>query len=85
MQCRFSSGISGSALNAKFIVEPGESIQSAIVQAIPGDTIEVESRTYEESIDINKWLALIGNAIENNDCGICLRDSSQPNSTQNML
>jgi parallel beta-helix repeat protein len=52
--------IPGSALEAKITVEPGESIQSAIDQAIPGDTIEVKSGTYEESINVNKRLALIG-------------------------
>ena len=50
----------GIALDAKIAVEPGESIQSAIDQASPGDVIEVKSGTYSESIEVNKRLALIG-------------------------
>jgi hypothetical protein len=43
--------MSGIALGeTKIIVEPGESIQSAIDQAGSGDIIEVESGIYEESI-----------------------------------
>lgn len=52
--------IPGNALDAKIAVEPGESIQSAIDQARPGDVIEVKSGTYDESILVNKQLALIG-------------------------
>jgi parallel beta-helix repeat protein len=53
--------MSGIALGeTKIIVEPGESIQSAIDQAGSGDIIEVESGTYEESIEVNKRLKLAG-------------------------
>jgi parallel beta-helix repeat protein len=41
-------------------VEPGESIQSAIDLAAPGDVIEVASGEYDESLEINKRLSLIG-------------------------
>ena len=48
------------ALNAKIIVEQGESIQEAIDQASSGDIIEVESGDYEEYIEINKPLVITG-------------------------
>ena len=41
---------------ARITVEPGESIQAAIDEGSPGDTIEVKSGTYGEGIDINKQL-----------------------------
>lgn len=41
-------------------VEPGESIQSAIDLADPGDVIEVASGEYDESLSVNKQLSLIG-------------------------
>lgn len=52
--------ICGSALAATITVQPGESIQEAIDQARNGDVIEVVSGTYEESVDVNKPLAIIG-------------------------
>jgi parallel beta-helix repeat protein len=53
--------MSGIALGeTKIIVEPGESIQSAIDQAGSGYIIEVESGIYEESIEVNKRLKLTG-------------------------
>ena len=45
---------------ARITVEPGESIQSAIDEASSGDTIEVNSGTYGEGIDMNKQLTLRG-------------------------
>jgi nitrous oxidase accessory protein len=44
----------------KIRVEPGESIQSAIDLAAPGDVIEVASGEYDESLNVNKQLSLIG-------------------------
>ena len=44
----------------KIRVEPGESIQSAIDLAVPGDVIEVASGEYDESLNVNKQLSLIG-------------------------
>jgi nitrous oxidase accessory protein NosD len=41
-------------------VEPGESIQTAIDEARPGDILEVRSGIYRENIDINKCLTLRG-------------------------
>ncbi|MDM7911669.1 MAG: NosD domain-containing protein [Methanotrichaceae archaeon] len=46
--------------NAVVAVHEGESIQKAIDAAVPGETIEVYSGTYEESIDVNKPLTLKG-------------------------
>ena len=42
------------------VVHQGESIQAAIDAAHPGDLIEVEDGTYQESLDINKPVALRG-------------------------
>jgi nitrous oxidase accessory protein len=47
-------------MNASISVKSGESIQSAINAAMPGDLIEVQSGTYEESIVIDKPLTLHG-------------------------
>lgn len=44
----------------KIRVEPGERIQSAIDMAAPGDIIEVASGEYDESLNVNKRLSLIG-------------------------
>jgi nitrous oxidase accessory protein len=46
--------------NAVVAVHEGESIQKVIDAATPGETIEVYSGTYEESIDINRPLNLKG-------------------------
>lgn len=43
---------------ALILVEPGESIQNAVDQAAPGDTIEVASGTYEQSVTIDKNISL---------------------------
>jgi len=45
---------------ASTIVKPGERIQAAIDAAQPGETIEVYSGTYEESLQIEKPLVLKG-------------------------
>ena len=52
--------VAGLAPAATITVEPGESIQAAIDKASPGDIIEVRSGTYEEGVDVNKPLTLIG-------------------------
>ena len=41
-------------------LEPGQSIQKAIDAASPGDIIEIQSGTYNESINITKSLILRG-------------------------
>ena len=46
--------------NAVVAVHEGESIQKAVDAAVTGETIEVYSGTYEESIDVNKPLTLRG-------------------------
>ncbi|RLM49534.1 right-handed parallel beta-helix repeat-containing protein [Halorubrum sp. Atlit-28R] len=43
------------------VVEPGDSIQDAIATANSGDTVTIQEGTYEESIEINKPLTLVGN------------------------
>lgn len=45
---------------AVLTVGPGQSIQAAISQAAPGDTIVVSAGTYAENLVINKRLALLG-------------------------
>lgn len=42
------------------VVGPSESIQAAINNAATGDTIQVRSGTYNESLQINKTISLIG-------------------------
>lgn len=51
--------LSGSA-NAAFSVKPGNSIQSAIDAANPGQTIEVQNGTFHENINVTKPLILKG-------------------------
>jgi nitrous oxidase accessory protein len=50
----------GSAGAANVTVGPGESIQAAIQEALPGDVIEVMSGTYNEELFIDKQLTLRG-------------------------
>ena len=50
----------GSAGAANLTVGPGESIQAAIREALPGDVIEVASGTYNEDLVIDKELTLRG-------------------------
>jgi parallel beta-helix repeat protein len=45
---------------ATITVSEGESIQSAINQAAPGDTIEVESGNYSGLVSVTKRLSLVG-------------------------
>jgi len=46
--------------NATVVVKPGERIQAAIDAAHPGETIEVSSGTYLESLVIDRSLILKG-------------------------
>lgn len=41
------------------VVEPGNSIQAAIDNAGPGDTIELQSATYEQGVTIDKQVRLV--------------------------
>jgi parallel beta-helix repeat protein len=52
--------IIGCASSATISVSEGESIQTAINQAMPGDTIEVESGNYSGLVSVTKRLNLVG-------------------------
>ncbi|MCW8874466.1 MAG: nitrous oxide reductase family maturation protein NosD, partial [Gammaproteobacteria bacterium] len=51
---------SGTALAATWQVQPGESIQTAIDNAVPGDVVEVMRGRYQENLRIDKTLTLRG-------------------------
>jgi|GEM_PF-1586586 len=51
----------GHACAANITVKSGESIQSAIKAATPGDTIQVQSGTYKGPVAVAKRLHLVGN------------------------
>lgn len=67
-QTRFLTALAGVAVltaapagAATIIVNPGESIQTAIDGALPGDTIEVQPGTYNEDIDFGgKAVTVVG-------------------------
>jgi len=61
LQCSLISE-SGS-LAGHVVVSEGESIQTAINSAAPGDTIFVKNGTYSERILVNKSVSLIGESI----------------------
>ena len=44
----------------EIIVRPGEKIQDAIDGASPGDLIEVQSGRYQENLNVDKMLTLLG-------------------------
>jgi nitrous oxidase accessory protein len=52
--------LSGLACATTYYVKPGQSIQSFINAANPGQIVEVQSGTYHESINVTKTLTLIG-------------------------
>ena len=54
------AAVTGCAHGAEWQVKPGESIQAAIVQAAPGDTIRVARGHYPENLRIEKPVKLIG-------------------------
>ena len=49
----------------KIYVDDGESIQDSIDEATNGDTIQINSSTYEENIDINKAITITAENKEN--------------------
>jgi parallel beta-helix repeat protein len=50
----------GAAKGVTIIVNPGDSIQAAIYAARAGDTIQVNSGTFYEHLNVNKRLTLMG-------------------------
>jgi len=56
----FNQVVCETALHAEIIVDPGESIQSAIDKAKNGDVIYVKSGVYRESINVTKQVKLVG-------------------------
>ena len=77
----------GTASATTWIVEEGDSIQAAINAADPCGTIEVHSGTYNENVNVNKQLILMGidtggsgNAITLSSDGITLEGFNATNS-----
>jgi parallel beta-helix repeat protein len=56
--------LSAKAASASVIVGPSDSIQAAINNATAGDTILVLVGTYNESLEVNKSISLIGEGID---------------------
>ncbi len=54
------AGLAWPACGAEWLVQPGESIQAAIVKAAAGDTVRVARARYTENLRIEKPLKLIG-------------------------
>ena len=52
--------LSGLAYATTYYVKPGQSIQSFINAANPGQIVEVQNGTYHESVNVTKPLTLIG-------------------------
>ncbi len=52
--------LSGLANATTYYVKPGQSIQSFINAANPGQIVEVQNGTYHESVNVTKPLTLIG-------------------------
>lgn len=83
------------------VVHPGERIQDAINVAAPGDIIEIDSGTYNESLQIDKPLTIrginiggglpiidsggMGNAIEINADKVILKDIVSTNSSNSSM
>jgi hypothetical protein len=55
-----AGAFAGTASGATVTVSPGDSIQTAVNAAAPGDTIHVEAGTYAETVVVDKALTLVG-------------------------